>query len=66
MRREVHLDMFANVGRRGGIFRPISNASGAKLWQIEVDGTTNDPQIRHHRLFMNTLDKVLPENASRQ
>jgi hypothetical protein len=66
MRREVHLDMFANVGRRGGIFRPISNASGAKLWRIEVDGTTNDPQIRHHRLFMNTLDKVLPENASRE
>lgn len=61
LRREVHLDMFANVGRRGGIFRPISNASGAKLWQIEVDGTTNDPQIRHHRMFMNTFDKVLPE-----
>jgi hypothetical protein len=55
MRRDLHLELSGNVGRKGGIFRPITRASGAKLWQLEVNGTTNDPQIR--RPLINTFDK---------
>ena len=65
MRRELHLDMFANVGRRGivgAIFHPISNSGAAKLWQIEVNGTTANPQIRRPMQLINTFDKVSPAN----
>ena len=65
MRRELHLDMYANVGRRGmigAIFHPIAKSSAGKLWQIEVNGTTNDPQIRRPMPLMNKFDMVLPNN----
>jgi hypothetical protein len=65
MRRELHLDMFANVGRRGivgAIFHPISNSGAAKLWQIEVNGTTANPQIRRPMQLRNTFDKISPAN----
>jgi hypothetical protein len=63
MRRELHLDLFAHVGRRnlvGAIFRPIANSKAARLWQIEVSGTTSDPQIHRPMPLMNSLDKALP------
>ena len=66
MRRELHLDLFANVGRRslvGSIFRPLSNSKAATLWQIEVNGTTTDPKISRQTPLMKSLDKVLPENS---
>lgn len=65
MRRELHLNLFAHVGRRnlvGAIFRPITNSKAARLWQIEVDGSLSDPQI--HRPLLYSLDKVLPETES--
>ncbi|MFY8201176.1 MAG: hypothetical protein ACOVLE_10920, partial [Pirellula staleyi] len=63
MRRELHLDMFANVGRRGivgAIFHPISNSGAAKLWQIEVNGTTANPQIRRPMPLITTFEKTSP------
>ncbi len=65
MRRELHLDLFAHVGRRslvGSIFRPLSSSKAATLWQIEVNGTTANLQIRRPISLMNSLDKVLPES----
>ena len=59
LRRELHLDLFANVGRRslvGSLFQ------AATLWQIEVNGSTTDPQIRRLPL-MNSLDKRRQENT---
>ena len=67
MRRELHLDLFANVGRRslvGSLFRPLSSSKAA-LWQIEVNGTTSDPQIRRPMPLMNSLGKAQSENMSR-
>lgn len=65
LRRELHLDLFANVGRRslvGSIFRPLSSSKAATLWQIEVNGSTTDPQIRRLPL-MNSLEKRRHENT---
>ena len=65
LRRELHLDLFANVGRRslvGYLYRPLSSSKAATLWQIEVNGTTTDPQIRRLPL-MNSLDKRRQENT---
>ncbi len=59
LRRELHLDLFANVGRRslvGSFFQ------AATLWQIEVNGSTTDPQIRRLPL-MNSLEKRRHENT---
>ena len=64
MRREIHLDLFAHVGRGnivGTIFHPITRSNAARLWQIEVSGSTTDPQIRVPRPLMNTFEKVRPE-----
>jgi hypothetical protein len=66
MRRELHLDLFANVARRslvGSVFGPISSSKAATLWQIEVNGTASDPQIRRPISIMNSLDKVRQENS---
>lgn len=60
LRRELHLDMFATVGSKslaGVIFRPISSSKAARLWQIEINGTTTDPQIRSSMQMINTLDR---------
>jgi len=65
LRRELHLDLFANVGRRslvGSVFGPLSSSKAATLWQIEVNGTASDPQIRRPISIMNSLDKVRLEN----
>jgi len=65
MRRELHLDLFAHVGRRtlvGSLFRPLSSSKAATLWQIEVNGTTSDPQIRRPMPLMNSLGKSQSEN----
>ena len=67
MRRELHLDLFANVGRRslvGSLFRPLSSSKAATLWQIEVNGTTSDPQIRRPMPLMNSLGKAQSENMT--
>ena len=61
MRRELHLDLFANVGRRslvGSLFK------AATLWQIEVNGTTSAPQIRRPMPLMNSLGKAQSENMT--
>lgn len=65
MRRELHLDLLANVGRRsllGTVVGPLSSSKAAALWQIEVNGTASDPQIRRPISIMNSLDKVRQEN----
>lgn len=65
LRRELSLDMYANVGRRsivGAMMRPITQNRGANLMRIEVSGTTSDPQIRHTMALMNSLEQVLPES----
>ncbi|MCY2985901.1 MAG: hypothetical protein NTY15_19920 [Planctomycetota bacterium] len=65
LRRELHLDLLANVGRRsllGTVVGPLSSSKAAALWQIEVNGTTSDPQIRRPISIMNSLDKVRQEN----
>jgi hypothetical protein len=67
MRREIHLDLFANVGRRGlmgALYHPLNQTNAGKLWQIEVNGTTSDPQMRRPISLMNPIDRVLPANAS--
>jgi len=69
MRRELHFDLFANVGRRsllGTMIPPISRSNAAKLWQIEVNGTTTDPQIRRPMQMMGSLDRGILENDSSQ
>ncbi len=65
LRRELHLDLLANVGRRsllGTVVGPLSSSKAAALWQIEVNGTASDPQIRRPISIMNSLDKVRQEN----
>ncbi len=66
VRRELHLDLTANVGRKslvGTMFRPLSSSKAATLWQIEVNGTTSAPQLRRNPIsLMNPLDKVRAEN----
>lgn len=66
VRRELHLDLTANVGRKslvGTMFRPLSSSKAATLWQIEVNGTTSSPQLRRNPIsLMNPLDKVRAEN----
>ena len=61
MRRELHFDLSANVGRRsllGSVIRPLSSSPAATLMQIEVNGTTMEPQIRRGPIsLMNKLDK---------
>ncbi|MEQ1828101.1 MAG: hypothetical protein ABL921_19230 [Pirellula sp.] len=67
VRRELHLDLFANVGRRGivgALFHPLNQTSAGKLWQIEVNGTTSDPQIRRPMALINPIDRVLPASES--
>jgi hypothetical protein len=68
MRRELHFDLSANVGRRtivGAIFPPLSSSPAATLMQIEVNGTTMEPQIRRGSIsLMNKLDKGRAENQS--
>lgn len=63
LRRELHLDLFVNVGRRGlvgAIFHPLNQTNAGKLLQIEVNGSTSDPQIRRPMSLMNSMDRVLP------
>ena len=65
LRRELHLDLLANVGRRsllGTVVGPLSSSKAAALWQIEVNGTASDPQIRRPISIMNSLDKVRQES----
>jgi AsmA-like C-terminal region len=65
LRRELHLDLLANVGRRsllGTVVGPLSSSKAAALWQIEVNGTASDPQIRRPISIMNSIDKVRHEN----
>lgn len=65
VRRELHLDLFANVGRKslvGTMFRPLSSSRAATLYQIEVNGTTSAPQLTRPISLMNSLDKVRAEN----
>ena len=61
MRRELHFDLSANVGRRsllGSVIRPLSSSPAATLMQIEVNGTTMEPQIRRGSIsLMNKLDR---------
>jgi len=68
MRRELHFDLSANVGRRslvGSVFRPLSSSPAATLLQLEVNGTTTEPQIRRRSIsLMNTLEKGRAENAN--
>ena len=69
MRRELHLELFANVGRRtlvGSLFSPLSSSKAATLWQIEVNGTTSAPQIRRAMPLMNSLGKAQSENTIQQ
>ena len=67
MRRELHFDLSANVGRRtlmGSVFPPLSSSPAATLLHLEVNGTTTEPQIRRRAIsLMNTLDKA-QENAN--
>ena len=65
LRRELHMDLFANVGRRslvGSIFGPLSSSKAATLWQIEVNGDISSPQISTPISLRNSLDKVRTEN----
>ena len=67
MRRELHLDLFANVGRRslvGSIFRPLTNSNAATLWQLEVNGTTSSPKISNPISLRNSIDKVRLESKA--
>jgi len=68
MRRELHFDLSANVGRRslvGSALPRLFSSPAATLLQLEVNGTTTEPQIRTRSIsLMNSLEKGRAENAN--
>jgi hypothetical protein len=65
LRRELDLELVANVGRRGivgAIVRPFTQNQNANWMRIEVGGTTSNPQIRPPMPLRDSLDSVLMES----
>ncbi len=65
LRRELDLELVANVGRRGvlgAIVRPFTQNQSANWMRIEVGGTTSNPQIRPPMPLRDSLDSVLMES----
>jgi hypothetical protein len=63
-RRELDLELVANVGRRGivgALVRPFTQNPNANWMRIEVGGTTSNPQIRPPMPLRDSLDQVLLE-----
>lgn len=66
LRRELDLDLFVAVGRRGlvgQILRPFAQHNSTSLIQIEVSGTTTAPEMKRSMPLINSLEQVLPETA---
>jgi hypothetical protein len=64
-RRELDLELVANVGRRGivgAIVRPFTQNPSANWMRIEVGGTTSNPQIRPPMPLRDSIDSVLIES----
>jgi hypothetical protein len=65
LRRELDLELVANVGRRGivgALVRPFTQNQNANWMRIEVGGTTSNPQIRPPMPLRDSLDSVLLES----
>ena len=64
-RREIHLDLATNVGRRGiigAVVRPFTQNQNANWMRVEVTGTTTNPQIRPPMPLRDSLDQFLIES----
>jgi hypothetical protein len=65
MRRELSLDLYANVGRHsliGSVVRPFTQHRAANLMRVQVSGTTNNPQMIKSVPLMDSLEHVFPES----
>ena len=63
-RRELDLELVANVGRRGivgALVRPFTENQSANWMRIEVGGTTSNPQIRPPMPLRDSIDSVILE-----
>jgi hypothetical protein len=61
-RRELDLELVANVGRRGivgALVRPFTQNPNANWMRIEVGGTTSNPQIRPPMPLRDSIDQVI-------
>ncbi len=64
MRRELELDLLANVSKRtlvGAMMRPLSQSNAANLLRIQVTGNSANPQITQSMPLMKSLDPLLPQ-----
>jgi hypothetical protein len=64
MRRELELDLLANVSKRtlvGAMMRPLSQSNAANLLRIQVTGNSANPQIIQSMPLMKSLDPLLPQ-----
>ena len=71
LRRELHLDLYTYVGRRGqlaALVGPlIGKGDSASLLRIEVDGTVDNPQVKRSLLGLDaSLEQVFPEKSQSQ
>ncbi|MCY2975211.1 MAG: hypothetical protein NTW52_11165 [Planctomycetota bacterium] len=71
LRKELQLDLYAYVGRRSALaamFGPlVSQNDSATMLQVEVTGTSDNPQFRRSFPLMgNSLQQVFPERVSPQ
>lgn len=63
LRREMQLDLQANVSRRnivGAMINPLAPNNSANLLRFEVTGTASDPQVKRSTL-MNSWESVNTE-----
>ncbi len=68
MRKELHLDLYTYVGRRGqlaAMFGPLlSGNDSATLLRIAVDGTLDNPKVeRSFPVLEMTMEQVFPEKG---
>jgi len=69
LRKELQLDLYAYVGRRSAlaaVLGPlVSQNDNATMLQVEVTGTSDNPQFRRSFPLMgNSLQQVFPDRVS--